>query len=81
MLPPGPAMRDSAPHGGKLCSEALKHGQGSHVGMFSLYNCSSPYYQHGLTLIPTWICDHIHYKLWDEITYSFLHFNGATIEV
>ena len=36
MLPPGPAMRDGAHSGGKLCSEALKLGQGSYIGVFSL---------------------------------------------
>ena len=39
------------------------------------------FYQHGLTLIPAWISNNIHYKVWDEITYPFLNFNGATIEV
>ena len=24
---------------------------------------------HGLTLIPAWISNYIHYKVWDEITY------------
>ena len=24
---------------------------------------------------------YIHYKVWDEITYPFLNFNGATLEV
>ena len=24
---------------------------------------------------------YIHYKVWDEITYPFLNFNSATIEV
>ena len=24
---------------------------------------------------------YIHYKVWDEITYSFPNFNGATIEI
>ena len=32
-----------------------------------------------------WFCEmsliRIHYKVWDEIIYPFLHFNGATIEV
>ena len=32
-------------------------------------------------LIPVWICDYIHYKSWDEITYPFPNFNGATVEV
>ena len=35
----------------------------------------------GLTLIPAWISNHIHYKVWDEITYPFLNFNGCTVEV
>ena len=41
----------------------------------------SIFYLHGLTLIPAWISNHIQYKVWDEITYSFLNFNGATVEV
>ena len=40
-----------------------------------------PFYLHGLTLIPAWISNHIHYKLCDEITYPFINFNGATVEV
>ena len=40
-----------------------------------------PFYLHGLTLIPAWISNHIHYKVWDEITYPFLNFNGCTVEV
>ena len=31
------------------------------------------FYQHGLTSIPAWICNHIHYKMWDEITFPFLN--------
>ena len=41
----------------------------------------APFYSHGLTLIPAWISNYIHYNAWDEITYSFLNFNGATVEV
>ena len=40
-----------------------------------------PFYEHGLTLIPAWISNYIHYKVRDEITYPFLNFNGATVEV
>ena len=40
-----------------------------------------PFYQHGLTLIPTWISNHIPSKVWDGITYPFPNFNGATVEV
>ena len=39
-----------------------------------------PFYSHSLTLIPSWTINDIHYKVWDEITYPFLNFNGATVE-
>ena len=29
-------------------------------------------------LIPGWIGDHMCSKVWDEITYGFLNFNGCT---
>ena len=32
---------------------------------------SSPIYKHGLTLIPSWIGNHMPSKVWDEITYPF----------
>ena len=31
--------------------------------------------------IPVWIINYIHYKLWDEIAYSFSNFNFSTSEV
>ena len=34
-----------------------------------------------LTLIQVWISNHTHYKVRDEITYPFINFNGATVEV
>ena len=30
---------------------------------------------------PAWIRNYIHYKVWDEIAYSFINFNGYTVEV
>ena len=42
---------------------------------------SGPFYLHGLTLIPAWMSNHTSSKVWDEITYPFLNFNGATVEV
>ena len=39
------------------------------------------FYLHGLTLIPVFISNHIHYKMWDEIVYPFQNFNGAIVEV
>ena len=38
-------------------------------------------YLHGLTYIPAWISNYIQYKVWDEIIYPFLNFNGVTGEV
>ena len=35
----------------------------------------------GLTLISAWISNHMLNKVWDEITYPYLNFNGATVEV
>ena len=40
-----------------------------------------PFYWYGLTLIPAWISNYFHYKMWDGITFPFLNFNGATVEV
>ena len=39
------------------------------------------FYQHGLSLIPALTSNHIHYNVWDEITYPFPNFNGTTVEV
>ena len=33
------------------------------------------------TLIPAWISNYMPGKVWGEITYPFLNFNGATVEV
>ena len=40
----------------------------------------APFSWRGLTLIPAWIRNYIHYKMWGEITYSFLNFNGPTVQ-
>ena len=40
-----------------------------------------PFYLHDLTLIPAWINNYIHYKVWGVITYPLLNFNGCTVEV
>ena len=42
---------------------------------------SGSFYYHGLTLIPAWISNYIHYNVWDEITYPFLNFNGCTLKL
>ena len=33
------------------------------------------------SLVPAWISNYTHYNVWVEITYPFLNFNGATVEV
>ena len=51
-------------------------------GVFTIYSMTlGPLYWHVLTLIPTWISNHILSNVWDEITYRFSNFNGATVEV
>ena len=35
----------------------------------------------GLLPFLTWISNYIHYKVWDQITYPFINFNSANIEV
>ena len=44
-------------------------------------SASGPFYWHGLTLIPAWITNYMPGKVWGEITYPFLNFNGCTVEV
>ena len=39
------------------------------------------FYQHGLTLIPTCKNNHIHYKVWDDITYPFPNLKCCAVEV
>ena len=46
-----------------------------------LVSPGGPFYQHGLTLIPAWISNHMHSKAWYEITYPFPNFNSCTVEV
>ena len=40
-----------------------------------------PRYKHELTVIPSWISNYMPRKVWNEITYPFLNFNGFTVEV
>ena len=56
------------------------------VSYYDVCNLLSYFFQvnfhwHGLTLMSAWICNGIHHKVWDEITYPFPNFNSATIEV
>ena len=38
-------------------------------------------WMHYMGLIPVWINNYILHKVWDEITYPLLNFNGAVVEV
>ena len=38
-----------------------------------------PFYYHGLTLIAVWISNHIHCKVWDEISCPSPNFNNTTV--
>ena len=40
-----------------------------------------PFYKHELSFTPTSMRSYVYYKLLDEITYPFLNFNGASVEV
>ena len=44
-------------------------------------NLPGPTSDHGLTLIPAWISNHILSKEWREITCTFPNFNGCTADV
>ena len=57
----------------------IAHEQKSFFGKSS--TTSGPFYQYGLTLIPAWISNHMPSKVWDWVTYPFLNFNSATIDV
>ena len=46
-----------------------------------LVSTGASFTKHGLTIIPAWISNYIHYKVWDEIAYPFLNFKGCTDEV
>ena len=55
------------------------------VVLTSIHYCSliclhGPFfYWYGSTLIHAWINNHIHNKMWDEITYPFSNFNSTNI--
>ena len=42
-------------------------------------NTYGTFYQYGLTSIPAWISNHMPSKVWDEITDTFLNFNGFEV--
>ena len=47
----------------------------------ALINSRDPFYQHGLTIIPSWINNRMPSKVWDQITYPLRNVNGCTVEI
>ena len=43
-----------------------------HLGLF---------HKHGFTSIPAWISIYTHYNVWGEISYPFVSYNSAAVEV
>ena len=50
------------------------------TGISSSLNPGGPFYKPGLTLIPVWISNYIHYKVSDEIVRTFSNFDHGTVE-
>ena len=46
-----------------------------------IHKCLESPFANTTMLIPAWINKHIHYKLWEEMTYLFPNFNSCTVEV
>ena len=42
---------------------------------------TDPFYQHGLTLIPAWISNHMPSEVWGKLSYPFPNFNGCASKV
>ena len=40
-----------------------------------------PFYYHGITLIPAWLSNYIHYKVWGELSFLVSNFYYSTVEV
>ena len=64
-----------------LCqSHVGSHKHTSIMITSSLFDTWGPCHLHDLTLIPAWISNQKPSNVWDEITYLFPNFNGATID-
>ena len=58
-----------------LCDQIIHTLQGYFIATWGLF------YWHGLTLIPAWIIDYFHFKVWYKSTYSPPVINDGTVEV
>ena len=56
---------------------AASHG----VSRSDMLPSRGPFHWNGLILIPIWISNYIHSKVWDDFFYPFPNFNGCTVEI
>ena len=66
-------------HRNVLLNDMLSHGN-DEMGIYR----TTPMWRlllHGLTSVPTWISNHMHSKVWDEITYPVPNFNSYTVGI
>ena len=61
-------------------SNHLKGGL-THIRNDSTFLPLEPLLLSRFNLIPAWITNHMHIKMWDKITHPCPNFNGCTIEV
>ena len=65
----------------QILKEYQMYTKALHTTLVKLARSQGPLYLHGLTLIPAWINNYIHYKVWDKNYLSIPNVNGATVEV
>ena len=63
------------------CKRILSIIQVENLKNFNHSGAVTEYCRESLILIPEWISNYIHHKVRNEITYPFLNFKGATVEV
>ena len=71
----GPSRADRTQVGSMLTPWTLLSGQGFE------FNDQGPFCQLGFPLIPAWLSNCIHNKVWVEIVYPFRNVNNATVGV
>ena len=52
-----------------------------HKAVLTIYDTRDYLCEHGIIIIPLWICNQINFKLWDEITYQFTKINVVAVKV
>ena len=62
-----------------LTLHTLKYAPATGFMPLVLFDTREPVYLHGLTSIPLWITNYIHYKMCSENTYPFSNLNDETV--